>query len=55
MEKILNENLQFTTHNKVDFGYTISSDSKIHVLGLVQEINKSITFEITNVGGETNS
>lgn len=50
LEKLVYENIQSISHDKNDFGYTISSDSKNYIHVLVGGINNLVTQEIQNLG-----
>ncbi|WP_266264388.1 hypothetical protein [Rickettsia hoogstraalii] len=49
IEKILYQQLNFTIKDDDDFGYTISEKSKLDINDLVEEINKNIWSNVSNI------
>lgn len=45
-------NMVYSPRNKEDFGYTISSDSKLRILKLAEKINELIANDIRNISNE---
>ncbi|XP_014270209.1 uncharacterized protein [Halyomorpha halys] len=52
LQNLINKSIQYVEASDKDFGYTVSAKSKIHINGLVEEINKTIVKEIVNMGKE---
>ncbi|XP_014270227.1 uncharacterized protein [Halyomorpha halys] len=52
LQNLITKSIRYVEVSDKDFGYTVSAKSKIHINGLVEEINKTIVKEIVNMGKE---
>ncbi|XP_066905827.1 uncharacterized protein [Halyomorpha halys] len=50
LKNLITKSIQYLEVCDKDFGYTVSAKSKIHINGLVEEINKSIVAELVDMG-----
>ncbi|XP_014283153.1 uncharacterized protein [Halyomorpha halys] len=50
LKNLITKSIQYLEVCDKDFGYTVTAKSKIHINGLVEEINKSIVAELADMG-----